>query len=262
MPIINHVLLFGIPKFLDAIVALFEKAFPPRVSEKPFSVKYLQEKLVNGSVDIALEMAKKEILVTAELVKSMFEKVDLALKNKDIRLIDEICEADLKVDHLHKAIIIFLAKISGKELGQGEAKRSMNYLYIEKELESIGDVIDRNLMITAKNMIGLNLSFSEQGSKELAELHEKVMNNINRMIKVLGEENIELAKEIAGAYSNIDENKYQLSHIERLHKELKVSIDTSPMHLNVINYYARINKHIVHIAKSVVWLAREISNVA
>ena len=262
MPIINHVLLFGIPKFLDAIIMLFEKAFPPRVREKPFSVKYLQEKLVDGSVDIALEMAKKEILVTADIVKSMFEKVDLALKNKDIRLIDEICEADLKIDLLHKAIIIFLAKISGKELDQEEAKRNMNYLYIEKELESIGDVIDKNLMITAKNMISLNMSFSEEGSKELEELHGKVMGNINIMIKSFREENLELAKKIAGTYSNIDENKYQLAHIMRLHKGLKVSVNSSPMHLNVINYYSRINKHVVSIAKNIVWLSKEISSVA
>ena len=262
MPIINHVFLFGIPKFLDAIVALFEKMFSPSERGKSFSVKYLQEKLVDGNVDIALEMAKKEILINADLVKSMFEKVDPAFKTRDMKLIDEICETDSQVDHLHKAIIIFLAKISSKELGQKESRRSINYLYIEKELESIGDVIDKNLMVTVKNMIANNSVFSEQGKNELSELHGKVMDNINRMIKALREENVALATEITEVYSDIDENKYQLSHIERLHKGVKMSIDTSPMHLNVINYYSRINKHIVCITKSITWLAKEISSVA
>ena len=262
MPIVNHVLLFFIPKFLDAVVALFDKVFPPREREKSFSVKYLQEKLVDGNIDIALEMAKKEILINADFIKSMFEKVDLAFKTRDLKLINEICSIDSKVDHLHKAIILFLAKISGRELGQKESRRSINYLYIEKELESIGDLIDKNLMVTAKNMIEHNSLFSEQGSNELSELHAKVMDNINRMIKALREEDVKLAKEIAGVYSDIDENKYQLSHIKRLHKGLKVSIDTSSMHLNVVNYYARINKHIIYIAKSIEWLSKEISSVA
>jgi len=263
VPLIKIVIFFGTPKLLTLIVAIFDKVFPPRKREKPFSVTFLQEQLVEGSVDIALEMAKKEMLVSADLVKSMFERVDLAFKNKNINLIDKISETDSKVDLLYKAIIIFLAKISQKELGKDETKRSINYLYIEKELESIGDVIDKNLMVMAKKMINLNLSFSEQGSKELTELHGKVMDNINRMVEVLRDENFHLAKEMAEIYSDIDERKYQRLHIERLHKGLKVSIDTSSIHLDVINYYARINKHVVRIAEGIIWLAKEVSsNVA
>ncbi len=257
MPVINHILLFAVPKFLDTVVAIFEKIFPPKESEKPFSVKYLQEQLIDGSVEIALEMAKKEILIDADLVKSMFEKVDLAFKHKDMKLINQISETDSKVDLLHKTIILFLARISRKELGQDESKRSMNYLYIENELESIGDVIDKNLMVMAKKMINLGLNFSEQGGKELTELHGKVMENINRMVKALAEENAELAKEIKEVYADVNETKYQLSHIERLHKGLKVSIDTSSVHLDVINYYARINEHVAYIADRIIWLTKK-----
>ena len=257
MPIINHIFLFGIPKFLNATVALFEKMFPPREREKPFSVKYLQEQLVDGSIDIALEMAKKEILIGADLVKSMFGKVDPAFKSKDMKIINEISETDIKVDLLYKAIILFLARISRKELGQEETKRSMNYLYIENDLESIGDIIDKNLMSLAKRMIDFDLNFSEQGSKELSELHGKILDNMNRMVIALTEENFELAKEITNVYSDINETYYQRSHIERLHKGLKVSIDTSSIHLDVVNYYSRINEHVVYISERIIWLTKK-----
>ena len=222
--------------------------------QKPFSVKYLQEQLVEENVDIALEMAKKEILVAADLVKDMFGKIDLVFKNKDMELVDEIRKIDSKVGILNKAIILFLAKISGKELGQEETKRSINYLYIEKELESIGDLIEKNLLVMAKKMIDLDLFFSEQGSNELAELHGKVMDNINKMVIAFTEENVALATEITEVYSDIDERKYQLFHIGRLYDGLKVSIDTSFLHLDIINYYARINGHVVYIAERIVWL--------
>ncbi|MCL2705394.1 MAG: hypothetical protein FWE72_04200, partial [Spirochaetaceae bacterium] len=198
-----------------------------------------------------------EILVAADLVQDMFGKVDRAFKTKDIKLINEICDTDSKVDVLHRAIILFLAKISGRKLGDEETKRNMNYLYIENELESIGDLIDKNLMVMAKKMMNLNLSFSEQGSNELAELHKKVMDNIDRMVKALIEEDAALATEITEAFSDIDERKYQMLHIERLHKGLKVSIDTSSVHLDVINYYARINGHVVYIANRIIWLTKK-----
>jgi len=261
VPLIKVILIFGIPKLLTLIVALFEKIFPVRESEKPFGVTYLQDKLVDGNVDIALEVAKKEILIAADFVKDMFGKIDLAFKNKDMKLIDEICETDSKVDILHKAIIIFLAKISQKELGEEETKRSMNYLYIENELESIGDVVDKNLMVMARKMVNLNLTFSEQGSNELAELHGKVMENINRMVIALKKENVLLAKEIKEVYSDVNETHYQRLHIERLHKGLQVSIDTSSIHLDVINYYARINERVAYIADRILWIKKKFSDV-
>jgi len=255
VPMIKAIIFFGIPKFLNTIIALFDKVLPPRESEKPFSVKYLHEKLAEANVDIALEMAKKEILVAADLVKDMFGKIDLAFKNKDLKLINEIHDTDTKVDTLHKTIIPFLAKISGKELGEEESKRSINYLYIENELESIGDILDKNLIVMAKKMIDNNLSFSEQGSQELTELHGKVVDNINRMVTAIREEDVELAKNIKEI--DVEESKYQQSHIKRLNQGLKISIDTSSIHLDVISYYARINESVAFIANRIIWLKKK-----
>ena len=257
VPLIKCIVLFSIPKLLTAIISVFDKIFKPKEAEKPFGVQYLQEHLIDGSIDIALEMAKKEILVAADLVKDMFGKIDRAFKNKDTKLINEISNTDSKVDILHRAIILFLAKISGKELAEEETKKSMNYLYIENELESIGDVVDKNLMVMAKKMVNLNLSFSEQGSNELAELHQKVVENIDRMVKALIAEDPAIATEITEKYSDVDERRYQVLHIERLHKGLKVSIETSSVHLDVINYYARINEHVVYIANRILWLTKK-----
>ena len=257
IPLIKCILFFGIPKFLDGIIVVFEKMFKPKEKEKPFGVTYLEEQLVESNVDIALEMAKKEILIGADLVKDMYGKVDMALKNKDIKLINEIRTGDLRVDILHKAIIQFLAKISNKELGDEEAKKSMNYLYIQNALESIGDIIDKGLMVTAKKMVDLNVTFSEQGSKELEELHGKVMSNIDRMRKALTEENATAAKNITEVYSDVGERRYQLLHIDRLHKGIKVSIETSSIHLDVVSYYARINEYVVYIANRITWLVKE-----
>ena len=138
-----------------------------------------------------------------------------------------------------------MAKILGKKIGEEETRISMNNLYIEKELESMGDDIDKNLMAMAKKMIGSDLLFSEQGSKEVAELHRKVMDN--------REENAALAKKITEVYSDIEKRKYQVLYIEKLHKELEIMIDTSSVHLDVITYYARINDRVIYIENRIIW---------
>jgi len=258
--------------FIGPMIKLVCLIIRDKPERKPFTATYLHDRLIDENVDIALHMAKKEILVSAGLVKEMFRKTNLAFIDKEKNIIRKIRKRDFKVDILHKEIVFFLVKISQRELGKEGAKKSINYLFIENELDSIGDVIDKNLMVMAKKMKKQDLSFSEQGTKELAEMHGKVMKNIGRMIKAFREEDIKLAKEIVENHSDVNEKEYQLFHIKRLNKWIKPLVDissiqkpsvsTSSVHLDTINYYARINDHVVSIAKRIVLFAKDNSENA
>jgi len=196
----------------------------------------------------------------------MFRRLDRAFKDKDKKETKKISKYDKKIGILHKEIIFYLVKISQKELGKEESKKSMGYIFIQNELESIGDIIDKNLMLMAKQMIKQDLSFSKYGGEELTELHGKVLDNIDRMVTAFKEDNVDLAGEIVESYSDLDEKKYQLLHIQRLNKWIKPKVDvstiqkpsvnTSSIHLDMINYYARINDHVVAIADRIILLKR------
>ncbi|MCL2293636.1 MAG: hypothetical protein FWC36_02050 [Spirochaetes bacterium] len=253
--VITIVGVFGV--FLYGLIMLC-KSLKTHGSVKSFVKKYFQEQIVDGSVDIALGMIKKDILTSARLVKNMLENANPAFKKKDMKLINRICETSSKIETIHKSVVPFLIKISRTERDQDGFKKSINYLYIENKLEAIGTIINKSLMTMAKKMAVLDLSFSEQSSKELAELHEKVVLNVNKMIAALKEENIELAKEIIENYSDIDEKKYQHLYIERLNERVEDSLETSGIHLDVINYYARINNDIAYIAKRIIWMVKKV----
>ena len=237
--------------FIGPMIKLVFKIIKPKPDKKTLGVTYLDDSLIEENIDIALQVAKKEILVAADLVQEMFGKIDSAFISKEKKLVKKIRKRDAEVDFLHKEIVLYLAKISQKELGQEETKKSMNYLFIENELKSIGNILDKNLSVMAKKLIKNEMSFSEEGTKELSELHEKVMNNINRIIAVIRDNDIKLAKEIIEFYSDINEKEYQLLHVKRLHKWIKPSIETSSIHLDAINYYARINDHVVAMAENI-----------
>ena len=251
MPAINHVIVFPTLKW---IVMLFDKICPPREADKPFGAKYVNDSLIDESVEISLEMAKKEIIRVAEIVANMFEGVKQAFLSKDEKVVYELCQEDSKVDLLHRTIIPFLAKISQKELEKKESERSMNYLYIENELESIGDVIDKNIMPLAGKMIEKNLTFSEEGFKELDHLYRKVMKNLNLLLDALRDEDPVIAKKIKEKYADLDSENYKDMHIERLHKGLKESLQTSSVHLDLLNYLNLINGHILYVAERIMWL--------
>ncbi|MDR2542747.1 MAG: Na/Pi cotransporter family protein [Treponema sp.] len=250
--------------FIGPMIKLVCKIIKDKPVKKSFGVTFLQDSLIEENIDIALHMAKKEILIVTVLIKDMFKKLDIAFKDKEKKDTKKISKYDKKIGILHKEIIFYLVKISQKELGKEETKKSMNYLLIQNELESIGDIIDKNLMLIAKRMIKQNLEFSKYGAKEITELHEKIMENIERMVRAFREENTELANEIVEKYSDVDEKKYQLLHIRRLNKWIKPSVDilsikkpsvnTTSIHLDTINYYARINDHVVSIAKRIILL--------
>lgn len=245
MPIINHIIV--IPN-LKLIVRFFDRIFPPREIDEPFSVKYVSDKLIEENTEFALIMAKKEIVRVAEYVKRMIDETKTAFRSKNPSIIESIREKDEKVDILHKTIIPFLAKLSQGELTKGESEKCMNYMYIQNELESIGDIIDKNILVLAEKKINNNLIFSDEGFHELDSLLLTLSMNMGKLISALDTEDLSIAKKLQEKYCLLDEEKYKQLHLQRLQNGLVASIATSSVHLDLISYYSRINSQIRYIS--------------
>lgn len=246
MPIINHIIIFPNLKF---IVKLFNRIFPERETPVPFGAKYvINDNLISKSVEISLIMVKKEILRVSGFIQEMILEMRSAFRSKDPSVIEKVDELDSKVDILDKIIITFLAKLSQEEMSVKESEQCMNYMYIQNELESIGDVIDKNIMILAAKKIEKGLIFSEEGFHELEHLIYKVNKNFENLTQALRDDDQLKAKIVLDSYKHRDEEKYKELHIERLFKGRAKSIATSSVHLDLISYFSRINGHIAYIA--------------
>jgi phosphate:Na+ symporter len=248
MPIINHLIVF--PN-LKLILRLFNKIFPEREAPEPFGAKYLKKKLIEQGVEISLLMTKKEIVRETDYIHRMIQEMKTAFRSKDPTVFERVNELDCKVDTLHKIIIPFLARVSQEEMNEEESQRCMNFMYIQNELESIGDVIDKNIMSLATKKIEQNLIFSEEGFHELEHYIFKVNKNFENLVEALKDDDADQAKDIMNSYKKKEEEKYKRYHIERLYKGQVESIATSSVHLDLISYFARINNHIVYIAKRI-----------
>ncbi|QEN08779.1 Na/Pi cotransporter family protein [Oceanispirochaeta crateris] len=246
MPIINHIIVF--PN-LRLILRFFNRIFPEGEAVKPFGVKYIKDRLISSSVDLSLLMAKKEVLRVADFIQSMIIDMKTGFSSNDISVFNRVRELDSKVDTLHASIIHFLAKLSQEELSEKESALCVNYMYIQNELESIGDLIDKNIMSLFEKKVDQDLKFSEDGFHELEHLIYRVNRNFEYLIQALKDDDLRMAKKVLDFHKKKEEEKYKKLHIERLYQGQSESIATSSVHLDLISYLSRINGHIAYIAK-------------
>ena len=246
MPAINHLIVF--PN-LKLVLRLFNRIFPEKEGSKPFGARYIDDTLITKSTELSLLMVKKEILRVTDFIQIMISEMKSSFRSSDEAVIDRVSELDSMVDTLHKIIIPFLARLSQEELSKEESELCMNYMYIENELESIGDVIDKNVMSLATKKIEQDLVFSEEGFHELEHLLYKVNMNFELLSQALKNDDSSRARAILDSYKKKEEEKYKKLHIKRLYSGKEESIATSSVHLDLITYFARINRHIAYIAK-------------
>ncbi len=249
MPLINHIILFPNLKFF---IALFNRIVPERELPKPFGPKYISESLIKQSIDLSIMMTRKEILYSADFVNQMIMEMKDAFRSKQSEALDRISSLDSKVDKLHKTIIPFLAHLSQEELTVQQSELCIRFMHIQNEIESIGDVIDKNIRVLAIKKIEKNLIFSENGFHELEHLIYKIKYNFEHVISALKDDNLESAKSIIASFTGDEEERYKELHIERLYNGQVESIATSSVHLDLITYFSQINGHIVYIAQRII----------
>jgi phosphate:Na+ symporter len=219
---------------------------------KAFAPRYLEKSLLE-TPDLALGQATREILRMADVVYSMLKDTMAVYRNNDEQLRNDLVGEDDKVDLLEESITPYLTKLSQKKLTVEQSEKEIALLFITSELEQIGDLVSKNLMVYAKKKISQPFYFSDEGYEEITQFHSQVLNTLQMAIdafaawdKNLAQKVIEKRKQLS-----LEENRLHRAHIDRLHQGLKESLDTSTIHMDLIGDLNRINLHASKIAYAV-----------
>ncbi|MCK5237390.1 MAG: Na/Pi cotransporter family protein [Deltaproteobacteria bacterium] len=226
----------------------------PSVEEKKkFGPKYL-DPMVLSTPALALGQAGREALRIADIVKEMLRLSLVAIRENDRELLKKVENMDDDVDLLDREIMLYLTKLSKERLTDEQAHREFEILAFSNNLENIGDVIDKNLMELAGKKVGGSYAFSSQGMQEIEKLHSIIMENFETGVAAFSESDEDLARRLLTHKGSIAELERELrgAHIERLHKGLRESIDTSAIHLDILTNLKRINSYICNIAYYVI----------
>ena len=224
----------------------------PEGRRAEFGAIYLNPAVLDTPA-VALGQALREVLRMGDIVLQSLRETLLVLERNDEALMREVIARDDLIDRLEEDIKQYLVKLREQALTEEQAERETALIFVIVNLEEIGDVIDKNLMELAEKKIRGNHVFSAQGWREIADLHAKVVDNLELAMGALASGDREVADKVIRHKSvvNVMERQLRQAHIQRLHEGLRESIDTSSIHLDLLASLKRANSLITGIAYAV-----------
>jgi phosphate:Na+ symporter len=225
---------------------------PPKEEEKPFGPMYIDDEFIHTPT-IAMEQAKKEIIREGEIVLDMMENTLAVILRQDLRLWETISLKEMYADKLRNSVVPYLTRIGQGGLSEELSKQETQLLFIADDFESIGDIIDKNILPMIRKKLEEKLWFSDEGWNDIVEFHTKVSENLIRALDALKTNNLDAANLIVINKPEIDHLRTELHkrHISRLHSGVHESLETSGMHLDLIDHMRSINSHITSICNSI-----------
>jgi phosphate:Na+ symporter len=223
--------------FINKAATLIEKMFP-KSPEDTFGTEFVNLNNYQSSA-LAVSYAHREIMRTADIVRSMIEDSIKLFETADPVLVQSIKDRDNKVDFLYRETKMFLLDHANKS-STVVHQNIMNMIMFISDLERAADAIDINIIALAIKKNALHLEFSDEGFNEIRALHNQVVMVAQMAInsyqtKELCTEAIQLKRDLAKLEISLREN-----HIGRLNRGLKDSINTSSIHLDLLSEYRRI----------------------
>ena len=268
--------------FSTIFAGLLLKILPRKEKNKGVipMVWHLDESMAS-TPDFAIGLARTEISRMAKLLGCMLRAIiipfmsDPKLIRRDVKhkaeanlLVNEIPTLDEifpeltlfegldmreeKIDFLEEKVVDYLIQVARQELSDEQANEVYGMISIANDLESIGDIIHRNIPLLIEKKQALNSDFSEEGKEELMIYHLKVCKQISRLKEAFAEDNLETARRIMtkeGKYLSL-ESKYRLRHLERLNQARKETVETHKIHMELMDLLKQVNVYTANIAKT------------
>ncbi|MCL2388795.1 MAG: Na/Pi cotransporter family protein [Elusimicrobia bacterium] len=224
--------------------------YPFKESEIMFNTIYITPSALSEPQK-ALALARKEMLRIAEFTLAFVKQsVDL-IKAKDTQAIDRAIFDGAQIGALIKETVPYLAKLGQQELKQEQSEEEIKLLYIASDLDEIANVISRNIVPAAQKKVRHNLRFSDEGIADLKKMHNAVYTSLYKVVEALNTGDASAGKQAMQSKQSVRalESELRKRHIARLHADLKESIETSGLHMDILDQYARINSLAADIGK-------------
>ena len=271
--------------FTGLIASIIMKILPAKYEKKSgdceLKVWHLDDSIIE-TPSLAIDLVRTEIARMARILSRMLNAIIIPFisdpdlirndpkmsRDEKIRLVNEIPTHDAffkhltllegidlrekKIDFLDEKIHDYLMKIARQELHKDEAEEVFKMTSITNDIESIGDIIHRNILPLIKKKQKLKAEFSTEGKEELMRYHVKVIKQISRLRETFEEKDRNIATRIMakeGKYTDL-ETQFRLKHMKRVIQKEGKSIKTHEVHLELMDLLHQINVYTINIAKT------------
>ena len=219
---------------------------------KEFHLNYLKPELVD-SLGIALPFLKREVQDMGKLVLQMVEKSLAPFFDREANLIDQLRDEEKKVDGYREEINRFLVRLNEKETTEEWSDDIYRFLHVVNELEQIADIVSVNIARQGEKWLDNSIRFSKEGEKELKEYHSICLKQLTRALHLLGDWQPEKAMKMKRKYRKYALMAYEMEmhHYKRLLTPKSHSVQSSKVHIELLNLLRMINSHATNIGRMV-----------
>jgi phosphate:Na+ symporter len=210
---------------------------------------------------LALDLARAEISRMAGVLERMLRAIavpfvtDEVKKDKEhpeMTLMEGVDNREEELDFLEEKIVSYLIRVAQMAGAADCTQSAYSMISIVKDMESIGDIVHRNVIPLIAKKKALKHDFSLEGKEELTIYHRKVCNQIRLLKESFAERDLEKAKNImAKERKYLDlELQYRVRHLNRLVCRRMESVETHEIHMELMNLMSQIIVYTSNIAKT------------
>ena len=157
--------------------------------------RYLDPTLL-GSPTLALDRTRLEILRMGDAVVEMLREALTAVVEGDRDRLGDLAQRDDLVDALHGEIVTYLGTISQRRLEADQTEELMRLFEAVNDLESIGDVIETNLVQLGRQRLDEGIVVSDLTRALLQRLHAQVIDAVETAVLAVTQRNERAARRV------------------------------------------------------------------
>jgi phosphate:Na+ symporter len=234
--------------FLGAITRSVHYLIKPQLGESSGTqTDFLDQKALE-SPSLALAQATRQLQVMADQIRSMLDQYWAAETTRNTDLAKTLQREEDKIDTFNTRICDYLSRISDG-MSQEDTQWQFTLLGFANELESVGDVIDKNLCDSIIKRAGELVVFTPAELEILHQVHDAVTKRLQVAIGFLSWRDTDAAKEFLDGKERFNEwcHKLEREHFQRLKTRDPATLGSSAYFLDVLNSFRRINSHVSSI---------------
>ncbi len=241
--IFNVALAIAFIGFTGPIARLVERWFPDSKNGAGRAEPRFLDAAAIVTPALALANAARETLRIGDTIERMLDGMLEVIRSSDASRAADIIKLDDDVDRLYTAVKLYLTQISREALDEKDGRRWAEIISLTINLEHVGDILERIMEDLRDKKIGMQLSFSEAGLREIEELHALLISNLRLGLSVFLNGDVKSAQHLLVEKERFRdrERAFHDSHLDRLAGQTVQSIETSSLHLDIISDMRRIN---------------------
>lgn len=234
------------------VIGYIVKKIIPQKEKKSFHLNYLKPELI-GSPEMIHLFLKKEVIDMGHLVREMVQHSLMPFFDREAKVLDKLREKEKKVDSYREEINRFLVSMNEKMSADSWSDDVYRFLHVVNELEQIADIVSVNIARQGDKWLDNNIKFSAEGEKELRDYQQRCIKQLSRALQLLEDWEPEKARRMKLKYRKYALMAYEMEmhHYKRLLAPKSQSVESSKVHIELLNLLRMINSHATNIGRMV-----------